>query len=98
MSIQQIIKAVKSLNYENDEILALKKLCLNFEETISKRNKTIPNITNIELLNQYDFRNININTILWFISDFLNQILRNETDDSKIYFEIEQWANCIGCT
>ena len=39
MSIQQIIKAVKSLNYENDEILALKKLCLNFEETISKRNK-----------------------------------------------------------
>lgn len=39
MSIQQVIKAVKSLNYENDEILALKKLCLNFEETISKRNK-----------------------------------------------------------
>ena len=39
MSIQQIIKAVKSLNYENDEILALKKLCLDFEETISKRNK-----------------------------------------------------------
>lgn len=38
MSIQQIIKAVKSLNYENDEILALKKLCLDFEETISKRN------------------------------------------------------------
>lgn len=59
--------------------------------SISKRNKTIPNITNIELLNQYDFRNININTILWFISDFLNQILRNETDDSKIYFEIERF-------
>ena len=39
MSIQQIIKAVKSLNYENAEILALKKLCLDFEETISKRNK-----------------------------------------------------------
>ena len=39
MNIQQIIKAVKSLNYENDEILALKKLCLDFEETISKRNK-----------------------------------------------------------
>ena len=39
MSIQQIIKAVKSLNYENDEILALKELCLDFEETISKRNK-----------------------------------------------------------
>lgn len=59
--------------------------------SISKRNKSISNITHIELLNQYDYTNININTILWFISDFLNQILRNEADDRKIYFEIERF-------
>lgn len=37
----------------------------------------------------YDFEDVKINTILFFISDFLHQILRQETQNSSIYTEIE---------
>lgn len=47
MSIQQILKAVKLLKYENDDILELKKLCVTLEETISERNKKAYN-SNLE--------------------------------------------------
>lgn len=57
----------------------------------SKKNTSAMQlVTKIERCSlNYDLKDVKINTILFFISDFLQQILREETQCNSIYSEIE---------
>lgn len=66
---------------------------LNF--TISPaRGNGIPSISKIELVKDNDvYTDIKANTVIFFISDFLNQILKFENKNPKIFFSIERFLN-----
>ncbi len=70
-------------------LLPLNKL--NFVINISKGN-SIPTISKFELAGFYDFyTDINANTVVFFISDFLNQILRIENKNTSFFLGIEEF-------
>jgi DNA repair protein RecO (recombination protein O) len=72
-------------------LLPLNKL--NFVTNISKGND-IPTISKLELVEFYDFyADINANTVVFFISDFLNQILRIENKNTLIFEGIDEFLN-----
>lgn len=61
---------------------------------VSEKRKGIPNILKIEQENVDLFSSdIRKNTILFFVSDLLNQVLRNEQKNEKIYSEISFFLN-----
>ncbi len=60
----------------------------------SDKRKNIQNITKIEQKNSELFSaDIRKNSILFFISDLLNQVLRNENQNADIYSEISVFLN-----
>lgn len=59
----------------------------------SKQTGSLQNISKIELLQNIEtVSDIRTGTIVFFIADFLNQILRNEVGNSDIYNEISNLA------
>lgn len=62
---------------------------------VQKRNSgSIQNVSKIEMPTQhYTFDEVKINTVLMFVADFLNQVLRNETSQNSIYTEIERFTH-----
>ncbi|OCA68098.1 DNA repair protein RecO [Chryseobacterium artocarpi] len=66
---------------------------LNF--TISPaRGNGIPSISKVELVKDNDvYTDIKANTVIFFISDFLNQVLKFENKNPKIFFSIERFLN-----
>lgn len=64
-------------------------ITLNFK----KGSSAMQTISKIEQGNlNFDFEDVKTNTILFFISDFLHQILREETQYNTIYNKIENFA------
>lgn len=68
---------------------------LNF--TISPaRGNGIPSISKVELVKDNDvYTDIKANTVIFFISDFLNQVLKFENKNPKIFFSIERFLNAL---
>jgi len=65
---------------------------LNFSLNPLKGNG-IQTISKLEMIKNNDiYTDIKVNTILFFISDFLNQILRNESKNLSICFGIEEFT------
>lgn len=59
----------------------------------SKNNSSLQTISKIEKAGVfYDFNEVKSSTILFFVSDFLQQILKNEANHSKIFQEIETFT------
>jgi len=59
---------------------------------VSEKNKNLQNVLRIEQKNQQLFTSdIRRNTILFFIADFLNQILKNENQNTEFFQEIAQF-------
>jgi len=70
-------------------LLPLNKL--NFVINIAKGNG-IPTISKLELNEFYDFyEDINANTVVFFVSDFLNQILRIENKNASMFLGIDEF-------
>ncbi|MBK1895322.1 DNA repair protein RecO [Chryseobacterium paridis] len=64
---------------------------LNFSITEGKSNG-IQSISKFELVKNNDiYTDIRVNTVIFFISDFLNQVLRNESNNSNLFLSIEQF-------
>lgn len=73
-----------SKNKKKAYLFPLNELC--FVELGQHKAGSIQNISKIELIKNPDFHNdVKANTIIFFIADFLNQILRNENQSEKIY-------------
>lgn len=73
-------------------LLPLNELCF----TLVSKHKTgaMSLVSKIELVENPDFyQNIKANAIVFFISDFLHQILRNEGENAKFYQEILFFLN-----
>ncbi len=65
----------------------LNELSLYFSKN---KSGSIKNISKFDLVSKRDKDNdVKINTIIFFIADFLNQVLRNEGRNDNIYTEIE---------
>lgn len=58
----------------------------------SKKNGTMSMLRKISLLNHLPEPNIKASSILFFIADFLNQMLRYESQSTEIYQEIRQFV------
>ena len=57
-----------------------------------KNPSALQSVTKIEKIsNSYEYENVKVNSILFFISDFLYQVLRQENLYEKIYKEIQQF-------
>ncbi|MDO5615647.1 MAG: DNA repair protein RecO [Cruoricaptor ignavus] len=71
----------------------LNEICFT---TNRKNTGSLKNISQMELSYNSDFRNnVKINTIIFFVADFLNHILKNENYNPQIYDEIEILKNEI---
>lgn len=66
---------------------------LNFSVNIG-RGSGIQSVSKLELVNNNDmYTDIKANTVIFFISDFLNQVLRNENKNATIFFCISEFIN-----
>lgn len=60
------------------------------------KNTTIQSVVNIDLVKVKDIYNeIKCNTIVFFVSDILNQLLKNENKNPAIYSEIENFLSVL---
>ncbi|MCY0967566.1 DNA repair protein RecO [Chryseobacterium wangxinyae] len=72
-------------------LLPLNKL--NFSVRLGK-GSGIQTISGFELLNLHDlYTDIKANTVVFFISDFLNQILRNENKNLPLFSTIDEFTD-----
>lgn len=58
-----------------------------------KSNSSMIEILDLEPIKTTENQNIKSSTILFFISDFLNIVLKNETEQNSIYSEIKYFLN-----
>lgn len=66
---------------------------LNFSVNVGKGNG-IQSVSKFELIKNNDiYTDIKANTVIFFISDFLNQILRNENKNPNIFFCIDEFMD-----
>ncbi|AZA82320.1 DNA repair protein RecO [Chryseobacterium lactis] len=66
---------------------------LNFSVT-STRGNGIASVSRFELVKNNDiYTDIKTNTVIFFISDFLNQVLRYENKNIPVYFSIDQFID-----
>ncbi|KFF08029.1 DNA repair protein RecO [Chryseobacterium luteum] len=66
---------------------------LNFTVNPAKGNG-IPLVSGFELVKDHDmYMDIKANTVIFFISDFLNQVLRHENKNSGLFFSIDEFVN-----
>ena len=60
--------------------------------SFKKNSGALQTVAKIEKIsNSYEYENVRVNSILFFISDFLYQVLRQENLYQKIYAEIQQF-------
>ncbi len=72
-------------------LLPLNKL--NFQIRIGKSG-SMQTISNLEMLDLHDvYSDIKANTVVFFISDFLNQILRDENKNLNFFYLIEEFID-----
>ncbi|SHG68396.1 DNA repair protein RecO [Chryseobacterium sp. OV279] len=58
------------------------------------RGNGIPSISTFELVKSHDmYMDIKANTVIFFISDFLNQVLRHENKNPGLFFSIDQFID-----
>ncbi|CAD7801085.1 DNA repair protein RecO [Chryseobacterium aquaeductus] len=75
-------------------LLPLNKL--NFQIRIGKSG-SMQTISNLEMLDLHDvYTDIKANTVVFFISDFLNQILRDENKNLNFFYLIEEFIDQLG--
>lgn len=73
-------------------LLPLNKL--NFSIRVGGRSGSMQTISNLEILNLHDiYTDIKANTVVFFISDFLNQILRNENKNPMVFYVINEFID-----
>ena len=69
---------------------------LNIFINPASKNKSIQNITRIELCKNRDlYTKIKSNAVIFFVADFLNQILKLESGNALIYQEIERFLEKV---
>ncbi|KMQ58568.1 recombinase RecO [Chryseobacterium angstadtii] len=62
------------------------------------RGNGIPSVSGFELVKGHDlYMDIKANTVIFFISDFLNQILRHENKNPGLFFSIDEFVNELAC-
>jgi DNA repair protein RecO (recombination protein O) len=72
-------------------LLPLNKL--NFSIRVSKSG-SMQTISSFEMLNLHDvYTDIKANTVVFFISDFLNQILKNENKNLTVFYIIDEFID-----
>lgn len=55
-----------------------------------KTGSGMPNVAKVEMLQRnYDFSDVKTNTVLLFVADFLNQVLRDESHHNSAFAEIQ---------
>ncbi|MBL1223417.1 DNA repair protein RecO [Chryseobacterium sp. L7] len=58
------------------------------------RGNGIPSVSRFELVKSHDmYMDIKANTVIFFISDFLNQVLRHENKNPGLFFSIDQFID-----
>ncbi|REC74993.1 DNA repair protein RecO [Chryseobacterium elymi] len=58
------------------------------------RGNEIPSVSRFELVKNHDmYMDIKANTVIFFISDFLNQVLRHENKNPNLFFSIDEFVN-----
>lgn len=71
-------------------LLPLNHLNINLKSTKSGNLQTI---SRIELIKTHDlYEDIKANTVIFFVADFLNQILRNENKNPHFYHHLERFV------
>lgn len=66
---------------------------LSFSINLGK-SSGIPSVSKFELVKNSDiYTDIRVNTVIFFISDFLNQILRNEQKNPNLFFCINEFID-----
>lgn len=66
---------------------------LSFSVTPARGGR-IPSVSKFELLKTNDvYTDIKAGTVIFFISDFLNQVLRHENKNPNIFFNIDEFLN-----
>ncbi len=77
-------------NKKKAYLLAMNELVLTL--SAHKNSSAIPNISNIESAKHSEiYGNIKATSVMFFVADFLHQILKNETKQDVIYGEIQQF-------
>jgi len=75
-------------------LLPLNKL--NFSVRAGKSG-SMQTVSSFEMLNLHDvYTDIKANTVVFFISDFLNQILRNDNQNPSVFNSIEEFIDQLG--
>jgi DNA repair protein RecO (recombination protein O) len=58
------------------------------------RGNGIPSVSRFELVKSYNtYMDIKANTVIFFISDFLNQVLRHENKNPILFYSIDEFIN-----
>ncbi|MDQ0780314.1 DNA repair protein RecO [Chryseobacterium sp. W4I1] len=58
------------------------------------RGNGIPSVSKFELVKSHDtYMDIKANTVIFFISDFLNQVLRHENKNPVLFYSIDEFVN-----
>ncbi len=79
-------------NKKKAYLLPLKELQFGFNQ--KARSGAMPMVSKIEPIENPEFYNdIKANSVVFFVADFLNQILRNESASADIYCEIVFFLN-----
>lgn len=79
-----------SKNKKKAYLFPLNQLKITFIN--GRKSSNLPNVSKIErVVLGYDFNDVKVNAILFFVADFLNQVVKEETYPSKIYFETEEF-------
>ena len=78
-------------NKKKSFLLPLNKLNFTIKSGRNNSIKTVSSFETIEILDLYT--NIKANTVVFFVADFLNQILRNEHKNLQIYNTIEEFLH-----
>ncbi|MBW8524184.1 DNA repair protein RecO [Chryseobacterium chendengshani] len=75
-------------------LLPLNKL--NFSVRAGKSG-SMQTVSSFEMLNLHDiYTDIKANTVVFFISDFLNQILRNDNKNLEVFHSIDEFIDQLG--
>ena len=84
-------------NKKKPYFFPLNYIQISFQQKRRNAN-AFPNVYKIEQLEQQkpsDFQDVRINAVLFFASDFLNQILRGESENQIAFHEIKKFRNTV---
>lgn len=79
-------------NKKKAYLLPLNEICFTLNP--DQKSGTLANVTKLELVENPEFyQDIKAGSIVFFVADFLNQVLRNENNQEKVYDEILRFLN-----